>query len=511
MSAGAADPAVLIVGAGPTGLALALRLAAHRVPFRIIDRNSGPGQASRAMVVHARTLEFYQQLGFADEVVARGVPIEAVHVREGGREAAAVTLTEMGNGLSPFPFMLAYAQDDHERFLVGKLEAAGMAVEWDTELTSFEQDEAGVRAVLDRAGVAEVCEAAYLCGCDGAHSRVREVLGLGFPGGTYQQRFFVADVRVEGAFQTDGFMNLGASGFVLMLPVRQRGMQRLIGIVPEQLAHREDLCFADVREAAEPLLGVRVAEVNWFSTYNVHHRVAARLRAGRCFIAGDAGHIHSPAGGQGMNTGIGDAVNLSWKLADVLHGRADASLLDTYETERIAFARKLVATTDRVFRGIVGRGRGGRFLRTWAMPRLISLLTRFSAVRRMVFKTISQVRISYRDSALSEGRAGAVRGGDRLPWVGPDDCDNFAPLRSLGWQLHVYGEAGMRLKEAADALGLPMHRFSWNDAVAEAGLQRDAAYLVRPDGHVAWVASDQDALGLRRFVDERGLDFRPTG
>lgn len=507
MSAGAADPAVLIVGAGPTGLALALRLAAHRLPFRIIDRNSGPGQASRAMVVHARTLEFYQQLGFADEVVARGVPIEAVHIREGGREAAAVTLTEMGNGLSPFPFMLAYAQDDHERFLVGKLEAAGIAVAWDTELTSFEQDEAGVRAVLDRAGVAEVYEAAYLCGCDGAHSRVREVLGLGFPGGTYQQRFFVADVRVEGAFQTDGFMNLGASGFVLMLPVRQRGMQRLIGIVPEQLAHREELSFADVRGSAESLLGVRVADVNWFSTYNVHHRVAARLRVGRCFIAGDAGHIHSPAGGQGMNTGIGDAVNLSWKLADVLHGRADASLLDTYEAERIAFARKLVATTDRAFQAMVAKGVAGRFWRTSLLPRLLSVLTRFARVRRMIFEVISQIRVEYRDSSLSTGTAGAVRSGDRLPWVAVAAGGNFAPLRALGWQIHVYGQPSAALRAATDALGLSMHAFTWSDQAGDAGLQRDAAYLLRPDGHVAWASGAQDALALRRFVDERGLRF----
>jgi 2-polyprenyl-6-methoxyphenol hydroxylase-like FAD-dependent oxidoreductase len=381
---------ILIAGAGPTGLVLALRLAHHGIPFRIIDKNSGPGQASRAMFVQARTLEFYQQLGFADEVAARGIRMETVHLRESGEEVAKVTFKDLGEGLSPFPFVLCFPQDDHERFLVEKLEAAGIAVEWGVELKEFTQDDTRVRAVLDRAGTEEICEVAYLCGCDGIHSRVRDSLALDFPGGTYDQLFYVADVKTTGAFSKDMFANLGAHGLGLMLPVRSSGMQRLIGIVPEDLAWRTNLTFEDIRPTAEPLLGIRVEEVNWFSTYHVHHRVAAHFRVGRCFIAGDAGHSHSPAGGQGMNTGIGDAVNLSWKLANVIKGQADPFLLDTYESERIAFARKLVATTDRAFQGMVGRGRGSQFLRTWLMPHLMPFLTGFSAVRRTIFNTVSR-------------------------------------------------------------------------------------------------------------------------
>ena len=494
---------VLIVGAGPTGLVLALWLARHGVPFRIIDRNGGPGQASRAMAVQARTLEFYGQLGFADEVVAAGVKIEAIHLREGGEEAARFSFGDIGEGLSPFPFVLAYPQDDHERFLVGKLAAAGVAVEWGVELRSFTQDGARVRAVLDKAGTEETCEAAYLCGCDGAHSTVRRGLELDFPGGSYDQLFYVADVGVAGAPGTDMFMNLGADAFALMLPVRSSGAKRIIGIVPGELAGRADLTFEDVRPGAEALIGARVEAVNWFSTYHVHHRVAARFRVGRCFIAGDAGHIHSPAGGQGMNTGIGDAVNLSWKLADVLGGRADAALLDTYEAERITFARTLVATTDRAFQGMVGRGRGNQFLRTWLVPHLLPLLTGFSAVRRLMFRTVSQTRISYHDSALSAGKAGDVGGGDRLPWVPGAGDDNFAPLRALAWQVHVYGEARPGLSAAE--LGLPMHAYAWNGAAEEAGLGRDAAYLVRPDGYVALASPEGDAGAMREFMGKVGL------
>jgi len=188
---------VLIVGAGPTGLVLALRLAHHGIPFRIIEKNSGAGQASRAMAVQARTLEFYQQLGFADQVVARGIKMKAVHLREGGDEVAKFSLQEMGESLSPFPFMLCFPQDDHERFLVEKLTALGVNIEWNVELKEFAQDDEQVRAVLVKDGTEEICEAAYICGCDGAHSRVRQGLGIEFVGGTYDQIFGSSDLLVK--------------------------------------------------------------------------------------------------------------------------------------------------------------------------------------------------------------------------------------------------------------------------------------------------------------------------
>src|SRR5207249_9237714 len=173
----------------------------------------------------------------------------------------------------------------------------------------------------------------------------------------------------------------------------------------------------DVSTRVIEWIRVDVERVNWFSTYRVHHRVAARFRRGRAFVLGDAAHIHSPVGGQGMNTGIGDAVNLAWKLAAVLHGRADEALLDSYEPERIAFARRLVATTDRAFTGVTSRGAIARLVRLDLVPLLIPPLFELATVRRFIFRTVSQTSVNYRGSSLSEGRAGAVHGGDRLPWV----------------------------------------------------------------------------------------------
>src|SRR5262249_45479061 len=187
-----ANARVLIVGAGPTGLNLALSLARRGVPFRIISEAEGPGEHSRAMVVQARTLEFYDQFGFADEVVRQGIPAGEAHLREGGengrsREVVSVSFRDLGEGLSPYPFPLAYPQDDHERFLAGKLIEAGADIEWRSRLTAFTQHVDNIRATVLHDGNAEEMEAEYICGCDGAHSCVRETLGVEFPGGTYEQ------------------------------------------------------------------------------------------------------------------------------------------------------------------------------------------------------------------------------------------------------------------------------------------------------------------------------------
>jgi 2-polyprenyl-6-methoxyphenol hydroxylase-like FAD-dependent oxidoreductase len=496
------DLPVLIVGAGPTGLVLALRLAHHKVPFRIVDKASGPGQASRAMVVQARSLELYDQLDLADEVIAQGIIVETGHLREGGREIATLDFRDLGKGLSPYPFPLCYAQDDHERWLVDKLAALGCSVEWNAALEDFREEGRAIHAKL---GTGETCTAGYLAGCDGARSRTREILGLEFPGGTYAHAFYVADVKIAGAHHDELVANLGEGGINLSLPVRRNGTTRLIGMVPDSMRERDDLTFDDIAPHVRKFTGVDVEEVNWFSTYRIHHRVAPSFRVGRAFLAGDAGHIHSPAGGQGMNTGIGDAVNLSWKLAEVSQGRIDASVLDTYESERLPFARKLVASTDKAFAAMVGQGFAAKWTRTWVIPHLAPRLTQMPEVRKTMFRTISQIRINYRPSALSEGKAGDVHGGDRLPWVAMEAGGNFKSLRGLQWRLHVYGDEPPGMREAASAIGVETVVFPWSDAAEQAGIARDATYLIRPDGHVGWASAARDPEGLSAYARRAGL------
>ena len=301
----------------------------------------------------------------------------AVNLWVAGKKAAHAVFGDMGAGLSPFPYALIFPQDEHERLLIERLAEAGVEVERQTELLGFEDAAGRVLARLKRPdGASETCEAAYIAGCDGAHSTVRETLEIGFPGGTYDHLFYVADVEASGAAM-NGELHVGldTTDFLAVFPLKGEGRARLIGTVREEAEHQhENLSWNDVSQRVIEWMRIDVERVNWFSTYRVHHRVADHFRKGRAFLLGDAAHIHSPVGGQGMNTGIGDAVNLAWKLAAVLHGRADASLLDSYEPERIAFARRLVATTDQAFTGVTSAGAIARLVRLHIVPLLIPAL-----------------------------------------------------------------------------------------------------------------------------------------
>jgi 2-polyprenyl-6-methoxyphenol hydroxylase-like FAD-dependent oxidoreductase len=509
---------VLIAGAGPTGLVLALSLARRGVSFRIIDEADGPGEHSRAMVVQARTLEFYQQFGFADELIAEGIVVPQLRMRvtdrgQRPREVLSLKFRDIGAGISPFPFALTYPQDDHEKFLGKKLDELGVRVEWNTRLAAMSPfdsaqgdnrgDNAAVTATIEGPGGNEEIAAQYLCGCDGAHSVVRTALGVGFAGTTYDQHFFVCDAKIAGDFITDLIFTLGEDTLVLILPVRSSGMHRLIGLVPAGVSNGESVTFDAIRDRIEPFLGIKVSEVNWFATYRVHHRVAEKFRVGPVFILGDAAHIHSPVGGQGMNTGIGDAVNLGWKLADAIRGRTARGVLDSFEEERIGFARALVETTDRAFTAIIARGERGELTRRVMLPLIMRFATRFAAVRHALFRIVSQTRIRYRHSSLSEGKAGAVLGGDRLLWVA--SLHNFAPLCSLDWQLHAYGQTGPNVGASCARLGVPVYSFPWNEDARRAGFPRDAMYLVRPDGYVGLALESDDAMRFDAYAGRIGL------
>ena len=505
---------VLIIGAGPTGLVLALWLTKLGVRVRIIDKTAEPGMTSRALAVQARTLELYRQLDLADAVVAKGHQVPAVNLWVKGQQKARISLAAMGSGLTPYPFMQIFPQDEHERLLIQRLETLGVAVERRTELVRFTEHENCVTARLRGPdGGEQDCEAVYVAGCDGARSIVREAIGTGFPGGTYRQIFYVADVEAKGpALNGELHVDLDEADFVAVFPLAGEGRARLIGTVRDERADRADtLTFGDISNHAIGQMKVAIAKVNWFSTYHVHHRVTQHFRKDRAFLAGDAAHIHSPAGGQGMNTGIGDAINLAWKLAAVVAGRAPDSLLDSYEAERIGFARRLVATTDRAFSFATAEGRLADFVRTRIAPVVIPAAFAFEAVRRFAFRTVSQIMLNYREGPLSQGVAGSIHGGDRLPWTPIDGADNFASLNAMDWQVHVYGSANSALTAWCARQNVPLHAFAWRSEYERAGLARDALYLLRPDSYVALAdTSGAPAVLDRYFADRRIRPGPPT-
>ncbi|HEX4779516.1 MAG TPA: FAD-dependent monooxygenase, partial [Usitatibacter sp.] len=482
------DCEVLIAGAGPTGLVLALWLNRYGIRVRIVDKAAEPGTTSRALAVHARTLELYDMIGLGSAVLEASRKMAAANLWVADRKIAHLPFGDMGKGLSPHPYAVIFPQDEHEKLLIERLRAAGVRVEREVEVVGIdeERDHFVTARLRGPDGGESLCRSAFLAGCDGAHSFMREAVHAGFPGGTYEHVFYVADVAATGPV-ADGELHgsLEESDFIAVFPLKADGHLRLVGTVHDEAAKRRDLGWDDVSKDILERMKIEVRKVNWFSTYHVHHRVANDFRSGRVFLLGDAAHIHSPVGGQGMNTGIGDAINLAWKLASVLKGRAADALLETYSPERRAFALQLVASTDRAFTFITRNGALARFVRLHVVPLVLPPLFLMPAARRAMFRTISQTAIEYRSSAVSSGSAGRIHAGDRLPWVAPDAKgapDNYAPLASMDWQVHVHGMPSSQLVEACGQHGVPLHAFRWRDEAGAAGYPRGAAFLVRPDG-----------------------------
>jgi 2-polyprenyl-6-methoxyphenol hydroxylase-like FAD-dependent oxidoreductase len=469
---------VLVVGAGPTGLMLANWLVKLGVDVIVVDGKAGPTRESRALVVQARSLEIYDQLGLADRVLKEATRATAVAPGFRDRVFGRLPLGPLGEGLTPYPYIEVLEQSRNEEILYDNLQALGADVRWETALTAVTQTDDGVSAKVGN----DTVLARFCVGCDGSNSAVRRARRIAYEGVTNPQRFFVIDAGAVAGLVAEA-INVRPSGddFMVGFPMSGRGNFRLIGQVHDDDCG-DELAEEDARRRLRDQFAVTYGEARWFATYRVHHRVAAAFRDGPFFLAGDAAHVHSPVGGQGMNTGLQDAHNLAFKLADVLQGRRRDAWLDRYEAECRPVARKLVATTDRVFRLITSPKPSRRALRRVAVPLLMPLAIRVAPRGSRLFAYVSQIRIHYwMTPGDPEGRRDPVVG-RRLPWAG----DNFASLRSLRWQVHAYG--GVRPADVPD-LGVPVHTFP-----AAAPFKPGWLYLVRPDGFVAAASPPADAI-----------------
>jgi 2-polyprenyl-6-methoxyphenol hydroxylase-like FAD-dependent oxidoreductase len=484
---------VLVIGAGPTGLLLAIVLTRCGVRVTIVDRKPGPTRESRAVVLQARTMEIYAQLGIAERMTAASADVRLVAPGFGRRRFGVVPVGAIGVGLTPFPRLTVLEQSKTESILAGYLAELGVRVGWNATVELPSELPASHDVTVRSPEGTRVIGARYVVGADGVNSIVRRALGIEFEGSTSEHTFFVCDADDVRGLTTDAVnVRLGNAEFLLGFPLPAEGAtdhQRIIGLLPP--GGGGEIVEPSARAAVARAFGVEWGDSRWFSTYRVQHRVATVFRRGAYFLAGDAGHVHSPVGAQGMNTGLQDAHNLALKLVDVIAGRAPESYLDRYEAERQPVAVRLIASTDRVFGLATSSRRRDRMVRRWLAPILapafIQVLPHLPGASRL-FGYVSQTRIHYWMDAEDKLRSGGYRDpvvGRRLPWTG----DNHDALRTFDWQVHGYG--GTDAGPAGAGLSLSAHSFP---STARTPLRGGTLYLVRPDGFVAAKAAPADAV-----------------
>jgi 2-polyprenyl-6-methoxyphenol hydroxylase-like FAD-dependent oxidoreductase len=525
---------VLIVGAGPTGLTLAAQLRSFGTRFRIIDRQADRVHESRALAVQPRTLEVLSGLGVADNMVDRGNPAVRLQMHAGSRTTEA-PLFDIGLDDTAYRFLLFLSQAETEAILNQHLAQRDVTIERGVELTGLEQSPGHVTCTLrHNDGRTETIDTDHVVGCDGAHSNVRTHAGIAFAGGAYPQTFVLADLDADGLEAGAAHVHLSGAGMLFFFPLARPAAWRLLGMQPP-VGHGgsgpEPPDLAELQALADAYTGGRVQlhDPVWATYFRLHHRHATSYRSGRVFLAGDAAHVHSPAGAQGMNTGIQDAWNLGWKLALVTYGTANPALLDTYQTERQPVGRYVLRFTDRAFTLATSPNPLVRLLRTHAAPRLIRLALGFRRGRAMSFRALSQLAINYRNSpATEEGHPrlrNGPRAGDRLPDA-PIVVDRQPQTlhRALATpRFHVLLAGATAAWPTDDTTALvdrharlvEVHRLTREpragalvDADGHAhrrlgidGTDQAAHYLVRPDGHIAYRAATTDLGGMRSYLD----------
>ncbi len=505
---------VIIVGAGPTGLALACQLIRHNIDFVIFDKKETTTPHSKAIGVQARTLEIYEQIDLADKLIEQGLIAGKVRMVVGGKVRSEVNFGEIGKGMSPYPYVLIVEQGKHEKILYDFIKSNGKDVLWNTELESFTQDESSVTVNIKTAdGETETIEAKFLVGCDGAKSPVRHALGLTFEGSTFERMYYVADVQIDWKFSHDaGHGFLLKNSMLAFFPMTGENQWRIVGTFPEEFAKDEgDILYEEIEEQIrqDAELDLDITNVNWFSTYKVHTRCVNKFSVGRCFLAGDSAHIHTPAGAQGMNTGIQDGYNLAWKMAFVLKGKAGAEILETYNDERLENAKNLLETTDRMFEFAVSPKWFISHLRTHIFPYIARFAISIDAVKKFAFPRVSQIGINYRHSSLSETNGSfAVKAGDRMPYFEVENASIYDRLREPKFHLITFFDSDNKPLSPAKTLPNDLadfHEIPLYPNIAEIfGAKQTFSVLLRPDNYIGLITEDVSGADLKTYLSRFG-------
>ncbi|MEV6238796.1 FAD-dependent monooxygenase [Lentzea sp. NPDC051838] len=517
------DCDVLVVGAGPSGLMTAALLVRQGVKVHVIDAGAGPATESRAFAVQARTIELFRSIGLADELLGRGVVTTGIRFHVRGREAGGLDFDRASAATTPYQFILMAPQSEVEEVLLKDLARHGVTVRRDTRLTQLRQTEDAVTAIANE----RTLTARYVVGADGAHSTVRQQLGLSFDGDKYGQRYLLADCKVDWPLDHAHFrvfMNRDRIGLFLPLHGAETSRVMVTDAGDPQAEFDLENLQAELRKAMN--VPLTLSAPIWTSRYQVHLRGVDDYRRGRGFLVGDAAHIHSPAGGQGMNTGLHDAANLAWKLATAIND--DIDVLDTYSAERHPAGVRLLKFTDRLYKVAAGLRGWQAWLRDTAGPFLIGRMSAAPIPHRKSFHRLSQISLGYRPSEINvNGLLYSLRGplaGQRVPDARINAAEQVFDLLQ-GYQLHVLALSRKHLtadeitahSTALAELGVAGHLVARVEARGDDRVHRadsaqvfehygltepdsQALYVIRPDGHVAWRCDELDVEACREFL-----------
>jgi 2-polyprenyl-6-methoxyphenol hydroxylase-like FAD-dependent oxidoreductase len=480
------DTDVLIVGAGPVGLFLANECARRGLRYRIIETNSTQSIHSKALAIFPRTLEIFDMAGLVGPFLETANRVTSVAVLTRGRSLAHMRFAPEQ---SPYPFVAMVPQDVTERLLVQALDRKGGAIEYQTTFVSAVEQDNGVSVTLDRKGEPIKLRASFVVGCDGAHSAVRHLLNLPFEGAKYQDSFLLADVETNETLPADEMQlcpsELGPVAIFPMSPTRRR----VVATIEQTEGDAPSLELVRQVLAQRAPSGIEASALHWSSYFRIHHRQAAHLRVGRFFIAGDAAHIHSPFGGQGMNTGLHDVWNLVWKLDLVLHGRGGEELLASYSVERRPVIKQVIETTDFLTKALGTPSKLAQILRDTVIP----MVSRLAPFQHAFVQRLSELGVAYRGSPIVEGA------GERY------FNDSLGGGNGIRSRFLLVFDADANRSAIKDATQLSE---SFRDIVELRLRARHSITLVRPDGYIAYSAHDRDGIAALRSV--RSLLERQT-
>lgn len=516
---------VLIVGAGPAGLMMACQLARHHIRFRIIDKKEHPTNYSGALIMQAGSVEILHQMGIAHKVIQEGIIANNICILYNGKHLVKIPVKNIGSGLTPFPYLLMVAQSKTEQLLTDVINDQGFRIERRTELVSFTQDNTGVTAQIKSVdGIEETVKAQYLIAADGGQSTIRKQLNIPFIGKSHQKSLFIMDCKARTDLLSDeiyfSLSNKTISGFFPLV----NGKWRIDGTIPKVLESKGTLTFDDVEKhfSERIRMNLRLYNPDWFSVFHSHQHCASSFQENRCFLIGDAAHIHSPVGAQGMNTGLQDAFNLGWKLAFVIRGKAKPGLLKTYTTERLPIAKTILRTTDHVFNLATSDHLLTKTFRLYFLPlmfkSLFPIIGNRNWIRQYFFKSISEIGIHYRKSVLSHHASKAIslfqtpRPGDRLPYVLFNDNGSEVNIqekvKGTGFHLFIFTrdlpDKGIIdvAEKYNNILSFEIIFFSPKNNLLfkRFGIKKNGCYLIRPDLHIAFHANNSQAKELDNYL-----------